>query len=119
MYHPQVVSGDFCECDNFSCPRYDFELCSGPDHGECVCGRCKCRPKWDLPGYDACECKAGNETCIATSGPGYGQVCSGRGECICGDCKCYENKDGQYSGVFCEDCPVSNMKLPKIVPFTR
>jgi hypothetical protein len=34
----EVVDGPHCECDNFSCDRYNGELCSGPDHGECVCG---------------------------------------------------------------------------------
>merc|ERR1712117_842526 len=38
----EVVSGEYCECDNFSCDRYDGKLCSGPDHGTCVCGECKC-----------------------------------------------------------------------------
>ena len=46
----QVVSGDYCECDNFSCDRYDGLLCSGPDHGECVCGKCMCNSEWDMPG---------------------------------------------------------------------
>ena len=32
------MDGPHCECDNFSCDRYNGELCSGPDHGECVCG---------------------------------------------------------------------------------
>merc|ERR1740123_125641 len=44
----EVVSGDYCECDNVSCDRYNGELCSGPDHGECVCGKCKCNSEWDV-----------------------------------------------------------------------
>merc|ERR1740123_621760 len=39
----EVVSGDYCECDNFSCDRYNGELCSGPEHGECECGECRCK----------------------------------------------------------------------------
>ena len=35
----EQVTGKYCECDNFSCDRYNGELCSGPDHGECVCGK--------------------------------------------------------------------------------
>ena len=46
----QVVSGDYCECDNFSCDRYNGELCSGPDHGVCQCGKCVCNSEWDSPG---------------------------------------------------------------------
>ena len=46
----QVVSGDYCECDNFSCDRFNGELCSGPDHGRCECGQCVCNAEWDTPG---------------------------------------------------------------------
>lgn len=32
----EIVSGQFCECDNFNCPRHDRMLCGG--HGEvCYC----------------------------------------------------------------------------------
>ena len=48
-------SGEFCECDNFSCDRHHGQLCSGPEHGECVCGQCVCNSEWDVPGYSACE----------------------------------------------------------------
>ena len=44
------MSGDYCECDNFSCDRYNGELCSGPDHGVCQCGKCVCNSEWDSPG---------------------------------------------------------------------
>lgn len=30
-----MVSGNYCECDNFSCDDHNGELCSGEDHGEC------------------------------------------------------------------------------------
>ena len=30
----------------------------------------------------------------------------GHGTCECGECKCSETEEGQYSGKFCEDCPV-------------
>ncbi|XP_045785305.1 integrin beta-PS-like [Maniola jurtina] len=45
----QVISGQFCECDNFSCDMNKGRLCSGPDHGECVCGKCSCRPGFTGP----------------------------------------------------------------------
>ena len=45
-----MVSGDYCECDNFSCDRYNGELCSGPDQGVCQCGKCVCNSEWDSPG---------------------------------------------------------------------
>ena len=57
FFNHQIVSGDFCECDNFSCDRYDGKLCSGPDHGTCSCGKCMCLAAYDVPGYTACECQ--------------------------------------------------------------
>ena len=58
-------------------------------------------------GYTACECRASNDTCITPWGEFLNQLCSGHGTCECGKCKCQETADGQYSGQFCEDCPVS------------
>ncbi|XP_063361864.1 uncharacterized protein LOC134650860 [Cydia amplana] len=57
----EVISGQFCECDNFSCDRNKGRLCSGPDHGECVCGKCQCRPEYT---GDACDCLLDTESCI-------------------------------------------------------
>ena len=80
----QEVKGEFCECDNFSCDRHEKRLCSGPEHGSCVCGKCSCLPDWT---GEACQCPASNATCIA---PGLvwsglvwsGQVRSGRSDLI-------------------------------------
>ena len=99
----EVVSGAYCECDNFSCDRYNGQLCSGPEHGECQCGKCACNSQWDSPGYTACECRASTDTCIIKYGEFIGQICSGHGTCECGKCKCEKMPGGQYSGVFCED----------------
>ena len=41
------------------------------------------------------------------TGEHIGKLCSGHGECSCGECKCFETDEGQYSGRYCEDCPVS------------
>ena len=110
----KVVSGDYCECDNFSCDRYNGELCSGPDHGECVCGKCKCNSEWDVEGYTACECKASNETCITPFGEHINKLCSGHGECECGECRCQETEEGQYSGKWCEECPTCPGKCEEL-----
>jgi len=112
----EVVSGEFCECDNFSCDRHHGLLCSGPDHGECVCGRCVCNSEWDVPGYSACECRASNETCITPYGKYINQLCSGHGTCECGECKCEETEEGQYSGRYCEDCPTCPGKCDELAP---
>ncbi|XP_039179689.1 integrin beta-5 isoform X1 [Crotalus tigris] len=87
------IYGFFCECDDFSCPRYKGFLCSG--HGECHCGECKCHP-----GYigDNCNCSTDTGRCLSNDG----QMCSGRGNCICGKCQCTE--PGAF-GETCEKCP--------------
>ncbi|XP_044294258.1 integrin beta-5 [Varanus komodoensis] len=87
------IYGIFCECDDFSCPRYKGVLCS--DHGECDCGECKCHR-----GYvgDNCNCSTEQDRCFSNDG----QLCSGRGTCICGKCQCTE--PGAF-GETCEKCP--------------
>jgi len=109
----EVVSGDYCECDNFSCDRYNGELCSG-DHGKCECGTCKCDPEWDVEGYTACECMASNATCFTEYGEHIGKLCSGHGKCVCGECRCDESEEGQYSGKYCEDCPTCPGKCEEL-----
>ncbi|XP_065364687.1 integrin beta-PS-like [Calliphora vicina] len=94
----EIISGSFCECDNFSCDRREQLLCSGPNHGVCECGSCVCKLGWTGA---ACDCRVSNETCIP---PNDGKICSGNGVCECGACKCRATKDGRYSGQFCEKC---------------
>ncbi|XP_037089546.1 integrin beta-PS-like [Pollicipes pollicipes] len=100
----EVVTGEFCQCDNFSCDRHEKLLCSGPDHGSCVCGSCECRPSWT---GGACQCPAGNATCVA---PGDTKPCSGNGLCECGKCVCDEGESGLFVGRYCEDCPTCQGK---------
>ncbi|XP_037807558.1 integrin beta-PS isoform X1 [Lucilia sericata] len=95
----EIISGRFCECDNFSCDRHEQQLCSGPDHGVCECGSCVCKPGWT---GTACDCRDSNDTCIPPNG---GEICSGHGECECGVCKCKSTEEGRYSGKYCEKCP--------------
>ena len=109
---PQLVYGDYCECDNYSCDRHNGELCSGEDHGDCVCGQCSCHSEWDVEGYSACECRAGNETCITTFGEHIMKVCSGHGECKYGECRCEE----KFSGRWFEECPTCNNKCEELKP---
>lgn len=95
----EIVSGKFCECENFSCDRSGGQLCSGPENGNCECGECRCLPGWT---GNACDCRETVETCMP---PGGGEICSGHGVCECGACKCNANDDGRFSGRYCEHCP--------------
>jgi len=92
----EVVSGPFCECENFSCDRYKGQLCGGPERGICECGQCRCKP--GFTGND-CGCATSNDTCIASNG----ELCNNQGQCVCGTCRC--NAASNYRGPTCEDCP--------------
>lgn len=97
----EIISGSYCECNNFSCKRIKGRLCSGTTHGYCDCGKCKCYAGF---GGDACECPDNNSTCI-DSANGNSEICYGRGECKCGNCECQLIDGYRYSGKFCEECP--------------
>ncbi|XP_024415761.1 integrin beta-2 [Desmodus rotundus] len=88
------IYGQFCECDNVNCERYNGKICGGTDRGECRCGKCLCKP-----GYQgtACQCHQSTDGCRNLRG----SVCSGRGQCLCNVCQC----DKGYQLPFCEDCP--------------
>ncbi|KAK8383508.1 hypothetical protein O3P69_015754 [Scylla paramamosain] len=98
------VEGAFCECTNFLCNRFNGQLCGGPDHGECVCNKCQCKPGWT---GDDCMCEDSKDQCM---NPQTGEECSGQGVCECNQCKCNEGKEGRYSGKYCEDCPICKGK---------
>lgn len=93
----KVISGPFCECDNFTCDRNKGLLCSG--HGECVCGKCNCAPEYTGP---ACQCLKDQTNCKS---PEDNKICSGNGKCVCGQCVCNVDEDRHYSGKYCEQCP--------------
>ncbi|KAG8432161.1 hypothetical protein GDO86_016703 [Hymenochirus boettgeri] len=88
-----IISGSYCQCDDFSCARYKGVLCSG--HGVCDCGECKCHA-----GYigENCNCTTETSSCLSDDG----HMCSGKGNCVCGKCQCIE--PGAF-GETCEKCP--------------
>ncbi|KAM7334592.1 hypothetical protein ACRRTK_007912 [Alexandromys fortis] len=90
--------GDFCEYDNFQCPRTSGFLCN--DRGRCSMGQCVCEPGWT--GH-SCDCPLSNATCIDSNGVGLGVgqgICNGRGFCECGRCHC--NQQSLYTDSTCE-----------------
>ncbi|XP_030378014.1 integrin beta-PS isoform X2 [Scaptodrosophila lebanonensis] len=93
----EIISGKFCECENFSCERNKNDLCS--NHGDCVCGRCICHSGWE---GSSCNCLSSKDTCYPPNG---GPICSDHGVCECGVCKCNSTDEGRYSGRYCEKCP--------------
>lgn len=94
----EKITGQFCECDNFSCDRNNGILCSGPEHGVCDCGACKCHEGW---GGENCGCSTSTDNCKAPNG----EICSGHGTCECNRCVCEVKEGVRYSGKYCEKCP--------------
>uniref|UniRef100_F7BIL4 Integrin beta n=1 Tax=Equus caballus TaxID=9796 RepID=F7BIL4_HORSE len=83
--------GQFCEYDNFQCPRTSGFLCN--DRGRCSMGQCVCEPGWT---GSSCDCPLSNATCIDSNGG----ICNGRGHCECGRCHC--NQQSLYTDTICE-----------------
>uniref|UniRef100_A0A8C5M6C8 Integrin beta n=2 Tax=Leptobrachium leishanense TaxID=445787 RepID=A0A8C5M6C8_9ANUR len=88
----KVVSGQYCECDNYNCELSDGKICGG--QGFCKCGQCICNEEFE---GTACQCRKSTTNCVNARG----SVCSGRGTCRCNRCEC---KSG-YLQPFCEQCP--------------
>lgn len=91
----RFYSGQYCQCNDYSCDIINGQLCGGEKQGTCDCGKCTCKE-----GYEGvnCGCPISNDTCIASNG----ELCNGKGECKCGVCICNIQP---YRGPKCEDCP--------------
>ncbi|XP_023691452.1 integrin beta-3-like isoform X1 [Paramormyrops kingsleyae] len=87
------IYGQYCQCDDVSCPLYKGKLCSG--NGACDCGRCLCNQGWT---GENCNCSMLTDNCMSNTG----LLCSGYGQCVCGTCQC--TQPGAY-GSTCERCP--------------
>ncbi|XP_061782237.1 integrin beta-2 isoform X2 [Nerophis lumbriciformis] len=83
--------GDFCECDDEHCEKFQNRLCGG--NGRCNCGQCECYPGFD---GSACQCTVSEEGCRTLNNT----ICYGRGICKCNRCEC---KDG-YQRPHCQTC---------------
>ncbi|XP_004429723.1 PREDICTED: integrin beta-2 [Ceratotherium simum simum] len=87
------IFGQFCECDNVNCERFDGQVCGGERRGSCKCGQCQCREGFE---GSACQCPKSTEGCLNRRGV----ECSGRGRCRCNVCEC----DANYQPPLCEEC---------------
>ncbi|KAM9802180.1 integrin beta-2 isoform X3 [Syngnathus typhle] len=83
--------GDFCECDDEHCEKFQNKLCGG--NGKCNCGKCECHPGFD---GSACQCTISEEGCRTPNNT----ICYGRGNCKCNRCDC---KNG-YQRPHCQTC---------------
>ncbi|XP_072028362.1 integrin beta-1-A-like [Amphiura filiformis] len=98
--------GTHCQCDDFSCPRHDKQICGGPKRGVCMCNEstginyCNCTE--DYIG-ERCECPKSTDGCRSPDGT----ICnSGAGVCECGKCVCNDTSKYRGSTCFeCKDCP--------------
>ncbi|VBB27297.1 unnamed protein product [Acanthocheilonema viteae] len=92
------VRGDYCECENMSCPISDGRMCAG--QGECKCGKCHCEE-----GYSGDDCSCALDTSPCLEG---GRICNGQGACECGKCVCHEGFTGLTCGVVAENEVLEN-----------
>lgn len=106
----EIISGLWCECDNYSCYRHNGKICGG--NGRCGCKGCECEPNWE---GEACECYTLDDTCYSpikkTAKP-----CGGHGNCTCGVCDCEVTDQGKYTGHYCERCPNCNETCDELAP---
>uniref|UniRef100_A0A8C3YTU0 Integrin beta n=1 Tax=Catagonus wagneri TaxID=51154 RepID=A0A8C3YTU0_9CETA len=88
------IYGQFCECDNINCERFDSQVCGGERRGLCFCGTCRCNEGFE---GSACQCVKSTQGCLNLRGV----ECSGRGQCRCNTCQC----EAGYQPPLCIDCP--------------
>ncbi|RUS86975.1 hypothetical protein EGW08_005213, partial [Elysia chlorotica] len=96
LYSQLEYSGQFCECNDFTCSFGPNGLCGGKKRGVCKCGTCVCLDGWT---GDNCECSTDQSKCVASDGT----ICNNNGTCNCGKCDCDEGS--KWFGPTCEECP--------------
>ncbi|XP_067863666.1 integrin beta-1-like isoform X2 [Heptranchias perlo] len=89
----EIISGKYCECDNFNCDRSNGLICGG--NGICRCGVCDCMANFT---GSACSCSLDLSSCASANGA----ICNHRGVCECGRCRC---TDPKFLGPTCQECP--------------
>ncbi|XP_058152329.1 integrin beta-2 isoform X2 [Dasypus novemcinctus] len=88
------IYGQYCECDNVNCERFDGQVCGGKERGSCFCSKCHCNKGFE---GSACQCRTSMDGCLPTRG----KECNERGRCQCNVCVC----DPGYQPPLCEECP--------------
>uniref|UniRef100_A0A4W2I4A0 Integrin beta n=2 Tax=Bos TaxID=9903 RepID=A0A4W2I4A0_BOBOX len=102
------IYGQFCECDNVNCERYDGQVCGGEKRGLCFCGTCRCDEQYE---GSACQCLKSTQGCLNLDGV----ECSGRGRCRCNVCQC----DPGYQPPLCSECPGCPVPCAGFAPCTE
>jgi len=95
----EIIDGNFCECNNFGCPRHQNVPCGGEDRGFCKCGECTCKQGFWGDNCGQVNCTIGKAKCLKD-----GIECSGNGKCDCDRCTCNPGYDGRYCQT-CVSCP--------------
>ncbi|CAI9716324.1 integrin beta pat-3 [Octopus vulgaris] len=99
----KTYTGQFCECNDYSCEYFDGKLCGGKKRGECVCGKCQCKKGFE---GSSCSITKATDRCMASNG----LLCNGKGICTNNVCTCV----GTYKGPTCEDCPTCVNKCERM-----
>jgi len=99
----RVYDGEFCQCDQKSCPQTNGQVCNG--QGKCKCNECECEAGWT---GKKCDCTTDVDKCIMAGDPDDMQ-CHGNGKCECNKCVCGVDATGSlYRGLHCENNPTSS-----------
>jgi len=92
----KVISGTYCQCNNYNCDRHNGKICGGTQQGICKCGKCECTGSYYGENCGKKNCTIANLECL----DGNNVECSNHGSCDCGICQC----DPGYEGKHCEKC---------------
>lgn len=92
-----VISGPFCECKNFGCPKFLGQECGGV-RGSCQCGTCVCNEGYEGDNCNKIDCVGITRSKCTNDG----KVCNNQGECDCPSqgCICNSTHEGKY----CQTC---------------
>ncbi|XP_029179548.2 integrin beta-1 [Acropora millepora] len=103
----QRFYGKLCECNDFSCPEYEGNLCGGAERGVCRCRKCQCKDKYHGDACDQKNCTFFPPETICKQ-DAKSEMCGGadRGRCVKDSVNCYKCQcNKEFDGTYCENCP--------------